>query len=76
MSSSVVCHPQADDSGSARRPLHRLTFELCAIVALKIVLLTLIWWLLFAPHPKPDASPAAIAQRLAPSSHAPAEGRP
>ncbi|MHB1272675.1 MAG: cytochrome oxidase putative small subunit CydP [Rhodanobacter sp.] len=76
MSSSVVCHSQAADSGPARRPLRRLTFELFAIVALKIVLLTLIWWLLFAPHPKPDASPAAIARLLAPSAHAPAVGHP
>ena len=76
MSSSVVCHPQADDSGSEHRPLRRLTFELFAIVALKIVLLALIWWLLFAPHPNPDTSPATMAQRLAPTSNAPAEGRP
>jgi len=76
MSSSAVCHSQAADPDPARRPLRRLTFELFAIVALKIVLLTLIWWLLFAPHPKPDVSPAAIAQRLAPTSHAPAEGHP
>ncbi|MDE2307862.1 MAG: hypothetical protein KGJ97_06170 [Xanthomonadaceae bacterium] len=62
--------------GSPPRPLRRLTLELFGIVALKVAVLTLIWWVVFAPYPKPDAGPAAMAQRLAPSSHAPVEGRP
>ena len=44
---------------------------------LKIVLLMLIWWFVFAPQPKPDVSPAAIADRLAPAqSHVPPETQP
>lgn len=59
-----------------QRPLRRLTFELFVIIALKIALLTLIWWVVFAPQPKPDTSAEAIAQRLAPSTHAAPEARP
>lgn len=59
-----------------RRPLRRLTLELFGVVALKIALLTLIWWVAFAPQPKPDTSPEAIAQRLAPSSQTPSAGHP
>jgi len=51
-----------------RRPLRRLTVELALVILAKLVFLMLIWWLLFAPHPKPDASADAIARRLAPSS--------
>jgi len=58
------------------RPLRRLTLELFVIIALKIVLLMLIWWLLFAPHPKPDTSPSAIARRLAPAAPTPPAGHP
>jgi len=56
--------------------LRRLTLELFVIIALKIVLLMLIWWLLFAPHPKPDTSPSAIARRLAPAAPTPPAGHP
>ncbi len=59
-----------------QRPLRRLGGELLGLVGLKIVLLSLLWWLVFAPHPKPDASPEAISLRLAPASHAPTEDRP
>jgi len=51
-----------------RRPLRRLTVELALVILAKLAFLMLIWWLLFAPHPKPDASADAIARRLAPSS--------
>ena len=54
-----------------RQPLQRLTLELFGIIALKVVLLMLIWWLLFAPQPKPDTSPQAIARLLAPTPHPP-----
>jgi hypothetical protein len=57
-------------------PLRRLTFELFGIVVLKIAALTLIWWVVFAPQPKPDVSPGAIAQRLAPATPAPPEAQP
>ena len=50
-----------------RQPLRRLTLELFGIIALKITLLMLIWWLLFAPQPRPDNSPEAIARLLAPT---------
>ncbi|WP_426702013.1 cytochrome oxidase putative small subunit CydP [Rhodanobacter sp. Col0626] len=58
------------------RPLRRLTVELFGVVALKIMLLTLIWWVAFAPQPKPDVSPDAVAHRLAPTSQTPTEGHP
>ena len=58
------------------RPLRRLTLELFVIIALKIVLLMLIWWLLFAPQPKPDTSPDAIAHLLAPAAPTPPAGHP
>ncbi len=61
---------------TAPRPLRRLTLELFGIVALKLAALTLIWWMVFAPQPKPDVSPAAVAQRLAPASPAPPEAQP
>lgn len=62
---------------AARRPLRRLGVKLVALVVAKILVLTLIWWIAIAPHPRPDASPHAIEQLLAPahasSSHG---GRP
>ena len=61
LSPSVQVSPPA-------RPLRRLTLELFGVVALKIVLLLLIWWVVFAPQPKPDVSPGAIAERLAPTT--------
>jgi hypothetical protein len=58
------------------KPLHRLTLELFAVIAIKIALLLLIWWLLFAPQAKPDTSPDAIARRLAPAAPTPPAGHP
>jgi hypothetical protein len=61
----------------SRQPLHRLAMELGLIVIAKILLLTLIWWVAIAPHPRPDTRPAAIEHLLAPnSSTLPNEGRP
>jgi hypothetical protein len=76
MSSSPVSSTSAETFGTSPRPLRRLSLELFAIIALKIAALTLIWWVVFAPQPKPDTSAEAIAQRLAPTSHATPEGRP
>jgi hypothetical protein len=76
MPGSAVPSPSTENGGIWRRPLRRLTLELFGVVALKIVLLLLIWWLVFAPHPKPDASPDAIAHLLAPTSHSSPEGHP
>lgn len=53
---------------SSSRPLRRLTLDLFVVIALKIALLLLIWWALFAPQPKPDVSPAAISAHLAPTA--------
>ncbi len=58
------------------RPLRRLTLELFGVIAIKIAALTLIWWVVFAPQPKPDVSASAIARRLAPTSHAALEAHP
>lgn len=58
------------------RPLRRLTLDLFGIIALKLAVLMLIWWVAFAPHAKPDVSPAAIADRLAPAAHALPEHHP
>ena len=76
MSSSAVTHPPTETVSAPPRPLRRLTFELFGIIALKIVLLTLIWWWLFAAQPKPDTSPDAIAHLLAPTSQTPSSGHP
>jgi len=76
MSGSAVSSVPSEGLHAAPRPLRRLTLELFGIVALKIAALTLIWWVVFAPQPKPDASPGAIAQRLAPAVSALAEAKP
>ena len=76
MSSSAVTHASTEKVSTPRRPLRRLTLELFGVIALKIVLLMLIWWFLFAPQPKPDASPQAIAHLLAPTSQTPPAGHP
>ena len=76
MSSPTVARTPAENFGVSSRPLRRLSFELFAIIALKITALALIWWVVFAPQPKPDVSPEAIAHRLAPTSSAPPEGHP
>ncbi len=76
MSSSAVSGTSTESSGAPQRPLRRLTLELFGIIALKVTVLMLIWWLVFAPQPKPDVSAAAIAQRLAPHSLVTPETRP
>jgi hypothetical protein len=76
MSRSAVSNAPPESSSAPRRPLRRLTLELFGIVALKIAALVLIWWVVFAPQPKPDVSPGAIAQRLAPAVSAPPEAHP
>ncbi len=76
MSSPTVSSVPPESLRTPPRPLRRLTLELFGIVALKIAALTLIWWVVFAPQPKPDASPDAIAHRLAPTSQTPTEAQP
>lgn len=76
MSRSAASNAPPESSSAPRRPLRRLTLELFGIVALKIAALVLIWWVVFAPQPKPDVSPGAIAQRLAPAVSVPPEAHP
>jgi hypothetical protein len=76
MPRSAASSTSLEDLPAPSRPLRRLTVELFVIIALKIALLLLIWWLLFAPQPQPDVSPAAISQLLAPTPPAPPEARP
>ena len=75
MSSSADSLSSPEQVNASPRPLRRLALELFGVIALKIVLLMLIWWVVFAPQPKPDVSPAAIADRLAPA-HTPPEAHP
>jgi hypothetical protein len=76
MPSPAVSGPPAEHPGKPPRPLRRLALELFGVIALKIGMLLLIWCVVFAPQPKPDVSPAAVMQRLAPSPNAPQEARP
>lgn len=49
----------------------RFGIEFALIIVVKLLLLTLIWYVCFRPHPRPDTSPAAIEQHLlAPSETA------
>lgn len=75
MSGSANSLSSTEQINASPRPLRRLTLELFGVITLKIVLLMLIWWVLFAPQPKPDVSPGAIADRLAPA-HTPSEVHP
>ncbi|HEY1589580.1 MAG TPA: hypothetical protein VGG00_07585 [Rhodanobacter sp.] len=76
MSGSAASSTPTEKLIEPRRPLRRLTLELFGVIALKIMLLMLIWWVAFAPRPKPDTSPDAIAHRLSPSSQTPSAGHP
>jgi len=76
MSRYAASNASPENSNAPPRLLRRLTLELFGIVALKIAALVLIWWVVFAPQPKPDVSPGAIAQRLAPAVSAPSEAQP
>ncbi|MCW8807077.1 MAG: hypothetical protein OQK79_03055 [Rhodanobacter sp.] len=76
MTSVVISNARAHLRIGSPGPLRRLSLELSVIVALKIALLVLIWWLWFAPQPKPDTTPAAIAHLLSPTSPSPVKGQP
>jgi len=67
---------EPDHTTPTRRTLRRLSVELILIVLAKIALLTLIWWVAIAPHPRPDTSPAAISRLLGPSSSPSPEANP
>jgi hypothetical protein len=49
----------------------RLTLELIAVVIVKIAALGLLWWVAFAPYPKPARGRDAIERLLAPNSAIP-----
>ena len=68
MLSSTSSSTLLDRVPASARPLRRLTLELFVVIALKIALLVLLWWLLFAPQLKPDVSAAAISRLLAPTA--------
>lgn len=49
----------------------RFGLEFGLIVLVKVALLILLWYVLFAPQPRPDTSPAAVERHLfAPSASA------
>jgi hypothetical protein len=76
MSSPAVSNAALASLRRPRRPLRRLTVELFVAIALKMALLLLLWWLLFAPQPEPDVSAAAISRLFAPTPAAPPDARP
>jgi len=49
--------------------------EILILIVLKIVLLTLLWWVAIKPLPRVEQSPAAVAKHLVPQT-APAPARP
>ncbi|HEV8411493.1 MAG TPA: hypothetical protein VGQ30_13355 [Gemmatimonadaceae bacterium] len=42
----------------------RFGMEFGLIIAIKLLLLTVLWFVCFRPHPRPDTSPAAIESHL------------
>jgi hypothetical protein len=44
----------------------RFGIEFALIIVVKLVLLVVLWYVCFRPHPRPDTSPAAIEKHLAP----------
>ncbi|HVV96176.1 MAG TPA: hypothetical protein VHC92_03440 [Rhodanobacteraceae bacterium] len=42
----------------------RFGIEFALIVVVKLFLLTLLWFVCFRPHPRPDTSPDAIERHL------------
>lgn len=63
MSSPLEARPSTPDS----QTLRRLARKLILLVIAKVAVLTAIWWIAIAPHPRPDTRPAAIEQWLAPA---------
>ena len=51
--------------------------EILFLIALKIVLLILLWWVAIKPAPRVEQSPSVVARHLiAPPANAPAPARP
>jgi hypothetical protein len=64
--------PATDRSWFRSRGGRRFGIEFAAIVGIKIVLLILIWFVCFRPHPRPDTRPAAVESHLlAPAKESP-----
>jgi hypothetical protein len=53
-----------DRSWFRSRGGRRFGIEFAAIIGIKLVLLILIWFVCFRPHPRPDTRPAAIGDHL------------
>lgn len=58
----------ADVSWFRTRGGRRFGIEFALIIVVKLLLLTLLWWICFRPSPRPDTSPAAIERHLAPDT--------
>jgi hypothetical protein len=61
-----AAHDRDQTSWFRTRGGRRIGVEFALIVVVKLLLLTLLWWVFFRPHPRPDTSPAAIERHLAP----------
>jgi hypothetical protein len=63
-----AAHDRDSNSWFRTRGGRRFGIEFALIVVVKLLLLTLLWWICFRPHPRPDTSPAAMERHLAPAS--------
>lgn len=54
----------AEHSWFRNRGGHRFGIEFAAIVLVKLILLSLIWFVCFRPHPHSDLRPAAVENHL------------
>jgi hypothetical protein len=51
--------------------LKPLGLKLVLLVVLKVLFLTVLWYVAIRPHPRPDTSPNALEQQLGPHSSSP-----
>ena len=42
----------------------RFGVEFAAVIVIKLIALTLLWFICFRPHPRPDTAPAALERHL------------
>lgn len=64
-------HSRSDASWFRSRGGRRFGLEFALIVLVKIVLLGVLWYAFFAPHPRPDTSPGAVERHLMSPAAAP-----
>ncbi|MEO7430852.1 MAG: cytochrome oxidase putative small subunit CydP [Dokdonella sp.] len=57
-------NPLTDRSWFRSRGGRRFGIEFGAIIAIKLALLILLWFVCFRPHPRPDTRPAAVEDHL------------